>query len=397
MYKIQQYILNNIQYLLLALSLVAGAIVVIPFGTQIYMAGLFYILCYSLKYRSDVYFLGFYYILFLITCFFSCVVSNTYNIRFFAFILILVSFTPITISNKLFVFRKLYLKHCLMLFPFLSIISLICYIFDINYYVRLRNELDFSAIFPHSMWLGAAVGLSNIVILWLLFLTKKLTRRFILFIILLLSIYVSVVAASRSALFASLISMIILIIIKLNNLKKTIIIGCLISLATVILLPTYLSGAERMKRKFESSKGKYGSRTELFSAGFSHFEESPIFGVGFAVTYNLKGEKKVGRLESGSGWLSILFQIGIIGFIVISIIMLKLYKVLYYIREDNDLILFVFAFAYLCLHSIFEGYILTVGYYPCILFWCLLGYLYTYPYYKRCEIMKNNYCKIMHI
>ena len=65
MYKIQQYILNNIQYLLLALSLVAGAIVVIPFGTQIYMAGLFYILCYSLKYRSDVYFLGFYYILFL--------------------------------------------------------------------------------------------------------------------------------------------------------------------------------------------------------------------------------------------------------------------------------------------------------------------------------------------
>ena len=385
MYKFQYYILNNIQYLLLALSLVSGAIVVIPFGTQIYMAGLFYLLCYSLINRCNNWYLGRYYILFLIACLLSCIVSNSYNIRFFVFVLIVFSFTPITISNKLFNFRKRYLKHCLMLFPIISIISLYCYIYDINYYSHVGNELDFSALFPHSMWLGAAVGLSNIVTLWLMFSTNKWIERSICIIVLLLSIYVAVVAASRSALFASLISMSIFIIVKLNNVKKNIIVGCVIITATIILLPTYLSGAERMQKKFEGSKGKYGSRTELFTIGFKHFEESPIFGVGFAVSYNAKGEKIVGRLESGSGWLSILFQTGILGFSVISLIMLKLYKVFRYLREDDELFLFMFAFLYICLHSIFEGYILTVGYYPCILFWCLLSYLYTYPYYKEYE------------
>lgn len=385
MFKIHHNIFNNIQYWLLSLSVVAGAIVPLPFGTEIYMAGLFYLLCYALINGNSNLFLSRYFILFLIVCVLSCIASNSFDYRLFAFIAIIISVTPITNSTKLFFFRRAYLKHCLMIFPIISIISLFCYIYDINYYSHVGNELDFSALFPHSMWLGAAVGLSNIVILWLMFSTKKWIKRSICIIVLLLSIYVAVVAASRSALFASLISMSIFTIVKLNNVKKNIIVGCVIITATIILLPTYLSGAKRMQMKFEGSKGKYGSRTELFTIGFKHFEESPILGVGFAVSYNAKGEKKVGRLESGSGWLSILFQTGILGFSTISLIMLKLYKVFRYLRKDDELFLFIFAFLYICLHSIFEGYILTVGYYPCILFWCLLSYLYTYPYYKEYE------------
>lgn len=389
MYKIQHYILNNYHFILLSLSLIAGAIVPFPFGKEVYMAGLFYILFYALKNGSSNWCIGRYFIFFLIACFISCIVSNSYNIRYFVFVLILISFTPITNSEKLFLFRKKYLKHCLFIFPLLAIISLICYIFDINYYAREGNELDFSALFPHSMWLGAAVGLSNIVILWWMFTAKRHLWRAICFSVLLLSIYVSVVAASRSAFFASLISMCILIIVRVNDIKKTLILGCIITIATILLLPLYLTGAERMNRKFEDSKGKYGSRTELFTSGFKHFEESPLFGVGFAVTYNLKGEKIVGRLEAGSGWLSILFQIGIIGFAVMSIIVSGLYKNIRFIRVDDDLLLFMFAFLYISLHSIFEAFIFTVGYYPCILFWSLLGYLYTYPYYIKYKIIKQ--------
>lgn len=389
MNKIRQYIFNNFHFLLLSISLVAGAIVPFPFGKEIYMAGLLGILCYSLKNTSNNWYLGRYYILFLIACFLSCIVSNTYDIRYFVFVLILISFTPITNSTKLFNFRKKYLKHCLMIFPFLSIISLVCYILDINYYAHIRNELDFSALFPHSMWLGAAVGLSNIVTLWWMFRTKNRVGQIIILGILLLSIYVSVVAASRSALFASLISMCLFIVVTINNIKKLLLFVCIITVATIFILPFYLSGAERMKRKFEASKGKYGSRTELITTGFKHFDESPIFGIGFAVTYNVKGEKKVGSVESGSGWLSIIFQTGITGFSVMFIIILNLYKIFRYMRFDDELLLFVFAFTYFCLHSVFEGYILTVGYYPCILFWSLLGYLYAYPYYKEGETYKN--------
>ena len=90
-------------------------------------------------------------------------------------------------------------------------------------------------------------------------------------------------------------------------------------------------------------------------------------------------------MESGSGWLSILFQTGIAGFVIICTLLLKTRKVFPYIFNDYKLLLFFCSFLYLCLNSIFEGYLLTVGYYPCILFWTLLGFLHLYPYYKCVE------------
>lgn len=382
-YKMQHFFLNHIQYFLLSLSLVAGAIVVIPFGTQLYMIGLFYLLCYSFYYRSNDLYLGRYYIIFIITCLISTFVSDSFNYRLFAFIAIIITCTPITISRKLFLFRKIYLKHCLLVFPILSVISLFCYIYGINYCQKEGNVLDFSAIFPHPMWMGAAVGLSNVVIIWSMFTSNKICFRLVYLLILLLSIYITIVSGSRVALFASLVSMILLIIIKLHSIKKIFLAICIISVTTIILLPIYLSGAERMRGKFESSKGKYGSRTEIFERSLKHFNDTPVFGVGFAVSFDELGNKDIGRMESGSGWLSILVQTGIVGFSIIVVILLNLYKVFRYLRCDNELLLFFVAFIYLCLHSIFEGYILTVGYYPCIIFWCLLGYLYTYPYYKN--------------
>ena len=382
MYKIQQYIFNNIQYLLLALSLVAGAIVPLPFRTEIYMAGLFYLLCYALINRNSNLFLSRYFVLFLIICFLSCIASNSINYRLFAFIAIIVSVTPITTSINLFFFRKSYLKHCLMIFPLLSLISLFCFIKGINYYEKSGNILDFSGIFQHPMWMGAALGLSNIVTIWLVFFAKNRIIQILYIMILLLSIYMTVVSGSRSALFASLITLCLFLIVKLRNIKKIILAGCLISMLIIMLLPYYLSGAQRMIDKFESNKGRYGSRTELINTGVKYFKETPVLGVGFAVSYNSLGEKKIGRMESGSGWLSILFQTGLLGFSIICFILTGLRRTLKYIWKDYELLLYLFAFVYLCLHSLFEGYLLTIGYYPCILFWCLLGYLYTYPYYN---------------
>ena len=196
----------------------------------------------------------------------------------------------------------------------------------------------------------------------------------------------SIVSGSRSALFASLITMCIFLIVKLHNINKIILTSCLIFVSTVMLLPYYMAGAQRMINKFESSRGVYGSRTELFTTGVKHFKETPIFGVGFAVSYNELGEKKIGRMESGCGWLSILFQTGLLGFSVICFILSGLRRILKFIWNDYELLLYLFAFAYLCLHSLFEGYLLTIGYYPCILFWCLLGLLYTYPYFNFYKI-----------
>ena len=113
----------------------------------------------------------------------------------------------------------------------------------------------------------------------------------------------------------------------------------IIAIFVVVFLPVYLAGASRMQNKFAESQGKYGSRTELFTSGLSHFEESPLLGHGFAIGYNEKGEKVVGRMESGSGWLSILLQTGIVGFIIVCILILKVRKTFPYMLNDDKLLI----------------------------------------------------------
>ena len=386
------YLKRNSVFVLLAFSLISGAIVVVPFKEFIYYAGVIFLFSFAVrndrigsKRRNRC---GIYYILFLAVCITSSCLALVLNYRLFAFIVLIVSCTPITNSYSLYIFRERYLYHCLMLFPIIALASVFCYFADINY-LDIEgtgiDTLDFSAFFPHPLWLGAALGLSNVVLMWLLLSVRSRIYVTIFLIILLLSVYVSIVAASRSAFFGSVLAMVVLILVKLHNLKKILTAGVIIAIFVVVFLPVYLAGASRMQNKFAESQGKYGSRTELFTSGLSHFEENPLLGHGFAIGYNAKGEKVVGRMESGSGWLSILLQTGIVGFIIVCILILKVRKTFPYMLNDDKLLLYFCSFLYLCFHSTFEGYLLTIGYYPCILFWTLLGFLHIYPYYKNMQ------------
>lgn len=175
--------------------------------------------------------------------------------------------------------------------------------------------------------------------------------------------------------------MIILLIIKLHNWKKIILASSFVCILVIILIPVYTTGSQRMMEKFDNKNvGEYGSRTGIIVNGFDHLTDNVIFGAGFAVSYNAEGHKIKGKMESGSGWLSILFQTGILGLTIMCTILIRLRKVVLLLYDDDKLQLFMCSFLFLCFHSFFEGYILTVGYYPCILFWNLLGYLYIYPY-----------------
>lgn len=378
----------NLKFILLAFSLIAGAIVIIPFNTLIYYIGIVFLIFNALKYGKFINNFGECYILYITVCVLSSSFALILDYRLFAFIVLIVSCTPITDSYRLYKFREKYLYYCLMTFPIVAIASIFCYFAGINYFAQNKTTsvvLDFSAFFPHPLWLGAALGLANIVLIWLTLSIKDRKYKFAFIIILLLSIYVSIVAASRSAFFSSVIAMTILILIKLHDLKKIVIAVGLISALTIVFLPIYLTGATRMQDKFAQSRGEYGSRTEIVTSGLASFKKNPLLGQGFAISYNAKGEKVVGRMESGSGWLSILTQTGIIGFVLVGFLLLKTFYILPYILTDNKLLLYSCSFLYLCLHSLFEGYLLTIGYYPCILFWTLLGFLHVYPYYKHIE------------
>lgn len=383
---------NKVFYYLLGFCLVSNAIMLIPNRMILYMIGLAFLFFFAIKYNNSSSHKGNLFLAFGASCLLSSIINLVFDYRLLLFGCIIFFITPVTCSRKLMVFREKFIFHTLMLFPLLTIASLYCYYAGINLMAREKGDVswDFSAFFPHSMWLAAAVGLSNVVLIWLIFSTSTKILKISYTFLLLLSIYMSILAASRSALFASLLAMIFCLVLKLREIKKVIIVGILLSAFTSFAVPIYLTGAQRMQAKFENAQGKYGSRTDLFEAGIRHFKKNPLFGVGFAVSYGITGEKQIGRMESGSGWLSILFQTGVLGFSIVVVILFKSLKVIKYTRYDNKLLLFASSLAFLCLHSMFEGYILTTGYYPCILFWVLLGYLYSYPCYKQ-YLIKGTY------
>lgn len=107
-----------------------------------------------------------------------------------------------------------------------------------------------------------------------------------------------------------------------------------------------------------------------FEEGFRHLQDSPFIGSGFATAWYANDKLILGRLESGSGWLSVLFQLGILGMIVMLAILMKIKRVFRYVNEDGTLQLFVICMLFICLHSCFEGYLLTIGYYIGVVFGC---------------------------
>lgn len=365
-------------YAFLAFCLFASSTPLIPNGLVLYVFGIFYCFFYSIRSRKGTKDSKLFWWL-LVACYLASSVNMIFDYRLFIFTFVIITCSPILYSEKIFLFREKYLKCCLYAFPLISLICLYCYFKGINMMSLEDGEVswDFSAIFPHSMWLGAAVGISNVVCLWNILNCRKRLYQILWTCVLLQSVYLSVVSASRSALVASLIAMFILILCNVKNVWKFVKYTIVAVVLVVIAFPTFYNNSQRMQNKMENSEGTYGSRTGIFTDGFNHFQEQPIFGCGFAVSYR-DGHRNVGRLESGSGWLSILFQTGICGFAVMMLILNNVRKNMKGVRKDRNLQFYLFPFVFLCLHSFFEGYLLTSGYYLCLLFWTLLSYLYSY-------------------
>lgn len=381
-------------YYFLAFCLISNAIMFIPNRMSFYMVGIALLIFYAIKYYKTSK-IGYIFLIFYGMCFLSSTINLVFNYRLFLFACIIFFTTPITSSKRIMHFREKFIFSSLMIFPILTIASLYCYYAGINMMSREEGDVswDFSAFFPHSMWLAAAIGIANTTLMWLILNTNKVIYKLFHIIILLASIFLSVVAASRTALIASSISMIYILFIESKNLRK-LLLYIIISISLLsIAYPYYLKSSTRIQAKIEYAEGNtFKSRSEHFQGGFKHLKESPIVGSGFATAYYYD-KKVIGRLESGSGWLSVLFQTGILGFTTLTIIMIQLRRSFSYIRKYKRLHLFSATFLFICLHSCFEGYILTSGYYLCILFWSLLGYLYAVPYYYKEEYEPKHYIK----
>ncbi|MEB3376282.1 hypothetical protein SFC43_35370 [Bacteroides sp. CR5/BHMF/2] len=220
--------------------------------------------------------------------------------------------------------------------------------------------------------------MANVTLLWCLFQLQNKCFRCIVLFILLLSIYVTVVAASRTALFASMITMALYVVYNIRNVKRFVLYLLVIGFLATVSAPIYIEHSAQIQNKFEGGKGENMVLALLILERGLKIEGIPLIGSGFATAW-YRGVLHKGRLESGSGWLSILFQLGALGTIIMLFILKKVTRAFKYIRHDRKLQLFVISLFFLCLHSCFEGYLLTVGYYIGFVFWLLISHIICYP------------------
>ena len=353
MYKLIIGVLRkNIRFLILAFCLVSSSLATVPQGQLWYGLGLLVGLYMVLKKEKNFSTNGFFF--FLCCCFLSTFIAGRWDYRLFTFSFVFFFITPILSSYKAFVFRFKYLKYCLFIFPVLSLLSLYCYYAGINMMSIESGDVswDFSAMFWHSMWLGAACGISNVVLTWTVFEAERKKVKIVLVGWLFTSIFISVVAASRSALFASLIAMSVIVYLKLENVRQLFVYGFFIAIVVMCVFPFYKSKSIRMQAKMENQeKNGQNSRAYVWSLRVLDFQESPIVGVGFASSHVSPTRIVVGRFESGSGWLSVPSQTGILGSLVLLSLLLTCYKrIRFFLRKDADLLLLASTFTFLSIH-----------------------------------------------
>ena len=321
------------------------------------------------------------YILFLLWIFFSALLNDALTYRVFTLAFLVVVSSPILKSRIVFEAREravTLLSNSFVLIPF---IAAYCFIYKINFYRGGWDPLNFAAIFSHPMQLSAFLGCADVVILWWILKTKSKAFKLLMIIVLFSSFFLGVFAASRSALIAAIISC-VLLCVWLFRLKRSLPIVFILIAGMYFSSEQFFLNTEKIRSKIEAGQDtKYGSRTELWQNAYAAFRQSPIIGIGHSVSI-INNEKYVGRIESGSGWLSVLFQTGIIGFALFLSIIFPSIKTIWKCRNEERLQLTIALFVFLLLHSIFEGYLLTFGNPMTWLFWLLQGHLVLYTYSK---------------
>lgn len=188
-------------------------------------------------------------------------------------------------------------------------------------------------------------------------------------------------ASSRMALFCVLVSL-LLVIYKnnRNNFGKF-----LMSLFIAVLL--FLICAAIFGDLFTYMFNKQGgnlsaidtsSRDEIWQFRMQEFRESPIWGVGFASArywpsgYGINLE--TGVVELGSGWLAVLSQLGLFGFL--SLMSIVLPNIVYVLSNKSNSYVKIWILgitAVFVFQPFTEAYITSVGAVLCCIFWLCYG------------------------
>lgn len=375
------FTLKDFQMLFVAFCLASTSLSLIPFSSVFY--GLSFLLIFIMErqaiHASSTFTLNYKgafvnYLILIFSIFITNAINQTFDYRYFLFVFIILLTSPFISSEKLIKMKGQLITSILRIFALITFICFICYCIGYNGPVsKNSNPLDFKGITNHPMWLAPMCGITNIYCLYYVLYSQKRNIKLLSFLLLCSSLYLSVVAASRSALLASVLALMFFLFVRLNNVVKFAKYLMILSVVIVMVLP-YLN-TERISDKMEFQKeNNASSRDFLWKQRLVEFNDSPFWGVGFA-TSGTGFHKTTGRMESGSGWFSVTTQTGIVGLCCVLFVLCNSFIGLKKLRKYRILLFYTTILLFLCFHSFFEGYIYTPGYNLCILFWLLIGFL----------------------
>lgn len=395
MLSIIDYIKYNKIVLLMAMMVIASVFATISLGQITYFVamGVTFVYCVYKNQRFEVIFT-----LLLAWMLFGMLMNNVFPIQFAYFVLMIACASPMFSSYEVFVFRTRLLYALCMILPVVTLLNLYAYQTGVNMYIEIMTlervaAYNFSGYLHHPMWLAAINGMSNVTLLYL-FYKQKESNWWIkggIVVLLVLSLYLSVVAASRAALASSLLAMGVMVYFESKTSGKLVRSIVVIGLLAYLLVPFITRDSTAMQTKIDAeNRGEGSSRDMAWGQRIDEFKESPIWGIGFATAHSLEGWKYTGKVETGSGWLAILSQTGLVGALFFLIFFRRAAITVAEIKEEGGLlILFSCIFIYLCAHSVFEGYIYTAGYCPCMFFWLTLSFFYEYNKYGYPEEVED--------
>lgn len=324
------------------------------------------------------------FVLFILLIAISSMVNMMLDLRLLLFGIVLFLSCPICSSLKWHLFKRKLMKNLFIGFEGVVLV---------NFYAKLRGfnlramtqqwedltDKQFSGYCSQPMWLAAAAAVASIYCAYLVFSQqkKKWYIRYFHIVLLLVSVYVTMISGSRSAFLAALGAMCVALYLLVKNKTKLIkyLVGSVVLVFALspILLDRKTTGAMLAKQEYQEDIGQT-SRDEVWADRMAEFHSSPIIGVGFGA-HGVGSEKEVSRVETGGGWISILAQTGIVGLCLALCIILKAFTPIGKIRRDDSMICIYAAYFFFIVHSIVEGYMFQGGWYLCFIFWMVIGLL----------------------
>ena len=304
-------------------------------------------------------------------------------LRYAAFVVFFIAFTPIVDSKRISFLRLNILHWSCFFFLILSICNFVFY--ETGHITEVYQRTGvFGGISGATNMLGVIGGISFLFVCTLLVCFWKNFKFLfwgILIIGALLSFAVLLLSASRTSLLSVLVALSV-ILIRIYTKKKAKLLVVLFSLSCYFLfsplMDTYGKGI-LWKQRGDMQSLNYVSRESLWKQRVDEFCSSPVLGIGFANTnYPTKYSLETGRIESGTGYGSILAQTGILGFVSFCFIIIPNLVFLWRSRLSYLSILLLALSLFFLVNSLGEGYITTVGSSLCFYFWLIQGLIYSY-------------------